>query len=294
MFYSNKFLFSRFLLSVVLVFSFGWVNASQFDKGLLWKVESPGGKTSHLFGTIHLDDPRVTTLPAPVKKAFDKSANVVLEIKMDASVLIKLSLAMMLTDGRTLESIVGKPLYQRTLQAMENYGMPEMVVAQMKPWAVATTLITPKPKTGIVLDMKLYQDAVSAGKQVDGLETPMEQLSVFDGMDEKLQIKMLKDALDQLPEISAMYKEMVQIYLERDLAKMVAMSDRYMKQSDSDLSDHFNEQVIVNRNHRMAERMQAHLKTGDAFIAVGTLHLPGKEGLLHLLQQKGYKLSRIY
>jgi uncharacterized protein YbaP (TraB family) len=294
MFYSNKFLFSRFLLSVVLILSVAWVNASQFDKGLLWQVESPSGKTSHLFGTIHLEDPRVTTLPAPVKKAFDESATVVLEMTMDASVLIKLSLTMMLTDGRNLESIVGKPLYQQVLRAMESYGMPEMVVAQMKPWAVATTLITPRPKTGVVLDMKLYQDAMSAGKQVDGLESAMEQLSVFDDMDEKLQIKMLKDALDQLPEMSAMYEEMLQIYLERDLAKMVSMSDRYMKQSDSELSDHFNEQIIVNRNHRMVERMQSNLKAGDAFIAVGTLHLPGEEGLLNLLQKKGYKLSRIY
>jgi uncharacterized protein YbaP (TraB family) len=113
-------------------------------------------------------------------------------------------------------------------------------------------------------------------------------------MDEKLQIKMLEDTLDHLSEINAMYKEMLQIYLDRDLGKMVAMNDRYMKMSDPELSSQFNDRVIVSRNHRMAERMESLLKEGKAFVAVGALHLPCEEGLLNLLSQRGYRVSRVY
>lgn len=290
----NKNLFARCLLFAVLIFAAVPVNADRFDKGLLWKVASPAGKTSYVFGTIHLEDSRVTNLPLQVQRAFDEASRITLEMTMDPAVLINMSLAMMLTDGRDLQAIVGETLYKRSVQAMESYGMPALVVAQMKPWAVATTLITPKPKTGIVLDLKLYQDATSAGKKVDGLETWSEQLDVFDRMDEKLQVKMLEDTLDHLAEINTMYQAMLQVYLDRDLGKMVSMNERYMEMSDPELSEQFNDRVIVDRNHRMVERMESRLKEGSAFIAVGALHLPGGEGVLNLLSQRGYRISRVY
>ena len=286
--------FNRYLLLVLLIVSFADANAGQFDKGLLWKIDSPDGKTSHLLGTIHLEDSRVTNLPVLVQRAFDRSSRVTLEITMDPAALISLSVAMMLTDGRDLRSVIGDRLYLRSIKALEDYGAAELVVAQMKPWAIATTLLTPKPKTGVVLDMKLYQEALAAGKQVDGLETAAEQLGVFDGMDEKLQIKMLQETLDQLPKIKGMYRELVEVYLQRDLAKMVALNDRYMDMSDRNLAEQFNQRVIVDRNHRMAERMESRLIKGNVFVAVGALHLPGKEGLLALLEKRGYKLTRIY
>jgi len=40
----------------------------------------------------------------------------------------------------------------------------------------------------------------------------------------------------------------------------------------------------------MAERMEPWLKQGGAFIAVGALHLPGEQGLIRLLRQRGYSV----
>jgi uncharacterized protein YbaP (TraB family) len=44
----------------------------------------------------------------------------------------------------------------------------------------------------------------------------------------------------------------------------------------------------------MADRMQPYLKQGKAFVAVGALHLPGEQGLLKLLEQRGYSVRVIY
>jgi uncharacterized protein YbaP (TraB family) len=41
----------------------------------------------------------------------------------------------------------------------------------------------------------------------------------------------------------------------------------------------------------MAQRAAPVLATGDAFIAVGALHLPGEEGLVELLRAQGYRLT---
>ena len=67
-----------------------------------------------------------------------------------------------------------------------------------------------------------------------------------------------------------------------------------MQQGDRRVAQLFTSQVVVNRNRRMLERMQPRLREGNAFIAVGALHLPGKDGLLTLLRNKGYRVSPVY
>ncbi len=53
----------------------------------------------------------------------------------------------------------------------------------------------------------------------------------------------------------------------------------------------FEKALLTDRNHVMAERAVPLLEKGNAFIAVGAMHLPGNEGLISLLKQKGYSLT---
>ena len=57
--------------------------AVKYTKGLLWKIESRGARSSYLFGTIHSDDRRVTALPEPVIKALDASNRFTMEAIID-------------------------------------------------------------------------------------------------------------------------------------------------------------------------------------------------------------------
>jgi hypothetical protein len=44
----------------------------------------------------------------------------------------------------------------------------------------------------------------------------------------------------------------------------------------------------------MVDRMQPFLDAGGAFIAIGAMHLPGDDGVLSLLANKGYEISAVY
>ena len=265
-----------------------------FTRGLLWRIEAADAEPSYLFGTIHSEDARVLALAPPVRQAFDGAHRICLEITLDAATLVTTSLAMMLTDGRTLKDIVGDDLYQKTVAALADYAVPEMVTAQLKPWAAATTLIMPKPVTGVVLDTAFYRDGVAAGKPVEGLETVAEQLQVFENVEERHQVTLLRDTVEHLPEVRADYEALLAAWLDRDLDRLVAIGDASLQRTDDDFFKSFKRTLIVDRNHRMDERMQPYLKTGGAFIAVGALHLPGKEGLLNLLEKRGYKVVRVW
>lgn len=268
--------------------------AGSFDKGICWKIEGKGAAPSYLFGTMHSEDPQITQLPGAVERAFERANGVTLEVVMDMQSLLAMSAAFMLTDGSTLESHVGPRLYRRTVKAMADHGQAEMVVAMMKPWAVAVTLMMPPSKTGMVLDLMLYQRAVAAGKPVTGLESPDEQMNVFDSMSKQDQLDLLKDALDHQKDMQQMLGALKKAYLSRDLKRMVEISDKSMHDSSSAIKERFSTQLIDERNHRMAERMQSQLLRGNEFIAVGALHLPGDQGLLNLLTERGYRLTRVY
>jgi len=279
---------------VVVTAAFGVLAGNRFDKGLLWKIEPDGGTPSYLFGTMHSDDPRVVQLPAPVQKAFEQAGSVTLEVELDPQSLTSLTAALLLADGSKLESLIGRDLYTRTVQAMNELGMPDAVVANMKPWAAAVTLMTPPNAGGAVLDQVLYEQALLAGKKVSGLETVAEQMALFDELSLKDQIDLLRETLDMLPDLAQMLQDVQAAYLDRNLKRLMEINEASMQGSKTQLAESFNQKVIIDRNYRMVARMKSRLQEGDHFIAVGALHLPGKEGLLTLLSGQGYRVSRIY
>jgi uncharacterized protein YbaP (TraB family) len=152
----------------------------------------------------------------------------------------------------------------------------------------------PASETGLVLDMMLYQSALEQGKSVHGLETVEEQLNVFEALSEKDQVLLLQDAVENFPELDALHAELLEAYKQRDLAGLMALGEAAMQAGDQQLADEFQQHLVVDRNHRMSDRMQVYLRQGEVFIAVGALHLPGEEGLLNLLEQQGFTVRRLY
>jgi uncharacterized protein YbaP (TraB family) len=63
---------------------------------------------------------------------------------------------------------------------------------------------------------------------------------------------------------------------------------------DPELVETFTTNLLDTRNTRMIERMQPQLAEGGAFVAVGALHLPGENGILKHLEDRGYRLTRLY
>ena len=282
-------------IAVVLLQLFTPLPASE-DKshGLLWEISKPGIEPAYLFGTIHSEDPEVLQLPQPVQQAIDRSHTVVLEMLLDTEAMMYSSTAMLMMDGRLLSDITGKALFRQAASAIRSRDIPEVVLERMKPWAAAVILSMPASETGLVLDMMLYQSALQQGKSVHGLETVQEQLNVFEALPEKNQVLLLQDAVDNFSGLDAMHSELLDAYKQRDLAGLMALNEASMHTGDQSLAAEFQQHLVVDRNHRMSERMQVYLRQGQVFIAVGALHLPGEEGLLNLLEQQGFTVRRLY
>ena len=83
-----KSIFNKILLSLVLI---GFVLSAQAtEKGLFWKLESPKGIVSYLFGTIHTDDNRVADISPSVVAAMNSVDTFMMEAgeNRDPSVML--------------------------------------------------------------------------------------------------------------------------------------------------------------------------------------------------------------
>ena len=267
-------------------------------QGLLWKIEGGGAAPSYLFGTIHLRDTRVTTLPGPVAEAIDATRSLSIEVLLNAAAKVRAMGRMMIIEGPKLDEILGAALFARVVDAAAPYGLNRNVVKHMQPWALWLLLGLPpdevKATSGLPLDEALQVDAMRRGKPVYGLETIDEQLDSVAGFTEHEHIALLASAVDDRPKVEAMIEQITRLYLARDIASIYDLMTAQSWNIERAVIDSVMERLIDFRNLRMTERMIARLDEGAAFVAVGAMHLPGERGMLRLLEQRGYTVSRVY
>jgi uncharacterized protein YbaP (TraB family) len=261
---------------------------SRSKSGLLWRIHAPGRQPSHLLGTIHSSDQRVTRLRAATSDALDRCDRFVMEMKLDTDAFMQFGTAMMLGPENDLKSLIGDRLFDRVVQAMADYGMPESVVRQLKPWAIIAVISMPQASGGQILDLVLYQRATGQGKPASGLESAAEQLAVFEGLSLQDQIELLDMTLKNLPSQTQAFEQLIEAYAADDLERLAAIAQLDHEQSRSASARRFMVRLNDDRNRRMVQRIIPYLEQGNSFIAVGALHLAGPRGILALLRQNGF------
>lgn len=272
--------------------SAGTVDPNQFDFGILWQIDNGFSAPSFLFGTMHVEDPRVTELPQPVMDAFNNSSSLTTEALLEMEQILLVGPELLLIDGSNLQELIGAELYLQVTSALSTRGLPSEMASVLRPWAVALFLSQPQSRSGMFLDRKLYHLAQQNGKPVFGLETMDEQLAVFKTMVLEDQIALLEETLAQLNMIPEVIERLTVAYLGRDLAKLTAIANEQF--TDTPVQQQLKQSLVIDRNVKMVDRMQARLEEGGAFVAIGALHLSGTDGVLSHLQRMGYSVKRVY
>jgi len=276
--------------------------------GLLWKVEKPGVAPSWLFGTMHVTDPRVTDLPSAAQTAFDAAGTAVIETidildpaKAQAALMAKPELTMF-TDGTTLDAFLDEDETRIIEAELARRGIPLALVSRMKPWMIAGLVALPacemaRKAEGVeFLDIKIASAARDQGKQLLGLESIGEQMAAMADLPMEFHVRGLVETIrlaDLMPDIMA---TMTDLYLQGEIAQiMPVILAAGPEELEEDASGYaaFEKRIVTMRNHVMADRASPILEAGNAFIAVGALHLPGEEGVVALLRDAGYTVTAV-
>lgn len=274
----------------------------------LWRIDGKGDQAfdvkQWLFGTMHLGDERLVTLPDSVEKALESADAIYCELEMDKMEQQQLRLVrkMVLPKGQTLRDRLPKDLYERLSDYVRGRGSNMLALKRMRIWAVNLNLaLMDAVKEGMTksLDVMIYKDAKAEDKEVGGLETMEEQLAAMADMSEEDHIKVLDQTLNYLEKLAAKetsyVRTMLEVYLTGDEARLMAMARESMG-DDEELVKRFMKPILVDRNVRMADRMAKMMSEHPEksyFFAVGAMHYPGKNGIVDLLRRKGYRIQRI-
>ena len=274
----------------------------------LWRVTTPNGRSSHLYGTMHVSDPAVVALSAEAQAAYDAAEIVVIETTdvlneqaAAASMMTRPDL-MSFTDGRSLLDFMDDADEAMLDTALRERGMSLAAVKSLKPWILLGVLAMPECELSArddFLDLALARGALDEGRPVEGLETAVEQLEAMASLPLQMHVDGLVDSAMLGERMDDVFRTMGLLYKEGRIGAIwpfiQAASAHLAPGSEMEEAAMvaFEEAVVTARNRTMAERAAPLLDAGSAFVAVGALHIPGEEGLVELLREAGYAVEPV-
>jgi uncharacterized protein YbaP (TraB family) len=246
-------------------------------------------------------DPRVLALPRSVRGALEKAEVLAPELSLDAGTQSVLATGISLPEGKTLSSVLPAGLYARLERFFSARGFELARLGTLKPIVLGAQLevldyaMSGRPP----LDQELIRIATEAGKSIEALEKPEEQVVIFDVLTLEEQIEVLDEGLARLEKVApgqpSAAEKMVRAYVAGDEKALWTESMAYVDPSDP-TDAKFLEAIFTRRDVRFAERIDARLGTRPArrqLFAIGALHLFGPEGVIARLEKRGRTLVRL-
>lgn len=271
---------------------------------LLWKVSGNGlSKSSYIFGTHHVAPVSVIDSVTGLTDALAGVDKVYGEIDMEAmtqpAVIGRMQQMMMAPEGHGLSTLLSAAQLDSLTAVMQEYAGP-MITAQMldmlTPAAVTTQLAMLKSMKAFPdfnpqaqLDTEMQTRARALGKEVGGLETVEFQLSKLFGKPLNEQAADLMKALRTDAQATASAVQLANAYRAGDLALMYQL----ITDPATGMDDEEAENLLFSRNRAWVEFLAGAFPTASLMIVVGAGHLAGKQGLIELLKQKGYKVTPV-
>ena len=265
----------------------------------LWRLKGPAA-TVYLAGSVHILKPSLYPLPIPYELAFAASDHLVVEVNLAAIDPVALQQKTMsyasLPAGERLEDIVPGPLLARLTQSLAAYGVPLAQVAAFKPAFLMNQIVLLRLSAlGYQGDWGVEQHFLrkAGSRNLLELETIDEQLSLLFDQPLDLQLQLLRDTLDQEPDIEPLVAGMIGAWLAGEDEEFMEMFEA--QSGDSELSRRFTEQLLDERNHGMAARVRDLVQNGEGtyFVLVGAAHLIGDKGIVALVRADGLRPERI-
>jgi uncharacterized protein YbaP (TraB family) len=261
----------------------------------LWQVDGPGGQRAWLLGTIH-------ALPNPISldsPAFDRAT-------AEATTLV-VEVAALEDDKRTalafhkLSAVASAPSLVARANESDRPALTRLMAEarleadsfnQMDTWAAALALsqaISARSgdNSGNGADRLVLREM--RGKPLAEFEGAERQLAIFDTLPETEQRDLLTAVIRSASTAREDGKRLQQAWLRGDIGELAALDHQGLL-ADPELR----EALLVDRNRAWMEQLVPMLKRGDKpLVAVGSLHMVGRDGLVAQLETQGYKVTRL-
>lgn len=257
------------------------------SQSLLWKISGNGcSQPSYLYGTIHITDQRVFEWQDFVYEVLEQCEAYAGEIELSMDNLMKAAGLLMLPDGQSLSNRFSQEDYQVLKEGVKSCSGFELALFdRLKPPALVSLCFSKKQPGDLeaTVDELLYQRAAESGKITYGIESVEEQAALLD----KIPDQYVLDYFRNLNQQATDFEMLIRAYRNADLDSIELL----IMQEESGAM--MNDELIRIRNHRMADRIIPMILRQSVFIAIGSGHLPGSEGVIALMRKEGFEVEPV-
>ncbi len=260
---------------------------------LLWQVTGNGLKQpSYFFGTMHILCAADATISPNFNKVINKVGQVYFEIDMDDLVQLVGGMgAMSMTDGKKLKDLYSEAEYEKVKAWFDDHGqLPFNMIESFKPLLLSSMVgeeaMACPQKDG--MEMRIMELAGKRKLDIKGLETMAFQAGILDSIPYEEQAKELLESIDSVGAQKKQMQQLVSEYKGQNLDSIDALT----KSEEGGVSKYL-DIMLYSRNRNWVQQFDAIAKTKSTLFAVGAGHLPGDQGVLNLLRQKGYTLTAL-
>lgn len=285
-------------------------DAAPFARGNFWRA-TRGDEVVTLLGTVHIDDPRLDAVTAATLPDLEAASVLLVEAGPEEQANLQKALAadpslMFITEGPTLAELLPEPDWRALKTAFSARGVPAFLGAKMQPAYVSMVLSIPPCATELMkgsgngLDQRLIARAQAEGIPVQALEPFDTVFKLIRAMPQDDQIDMLEMSIATEGQAADSFATLLQAYFTENARLMweftlwqSAQTPGMTPEKARAEAEQMDEMLMSGRNRTWIPVIEAASAKGPVFAAFGALHLAGQNGILALLQARGFTIKRL-
>ncbi len=266
---------------------------------LMWKVSSKTN-SAYVLGSIHLGDKSLYPLPSVIENAFAAASVLIVEVDMNKVDKLQLQQLMLASGSYPAGDDLFKHITPETrakLNAfLSGYGLPAEAFARFRPWMVGLNMMMmPMLKSGLNANqgIDMYFMNKAGNKRVEQLEDAEWQIKLLADLPESESDTSLSRFIDQAKVANETAAKMEKLW-SQGAADKIGDLLASLSAGESKEEKAFDRRLLEDRNPHMADRLEKCLQTTSesCFMVVGSAHVIGNEGIVKLLQARGYKVQQ--
>lgn len=261
----------------------------------VWVVRD-GDSEMVLFGSIHVLPPGLNWRPAVLDAGLKRADDLWFELPpgpaAEAEIARLAAATGILPVGQSLFTLLTPGDAEQLISAADSLGLDKTTLDRLEPWLAEVALAGAAYRAagadaehGVE---KSVETTAPATAQRRALETPAEQLRLFDQSPRAEQIASLNQTVRELREDPDGFNDLVRAWMAGDARTL----DREALDPLRKASPGVFRRLVTERNARWTVALDARLKgKGRTVVVVGVGHLVGADGLPARLRALGYSVT---
>lgn len=270
---------------------------------LLWKVSGNGlARPSYILGTHHMAPASMIDEIPGIDVAIEGCDIVVGEIEKDSLVgqeaQMRMAQSMIAPLDSTLDKLYTPDEYAIVEQVFNKYfgsmGVKLSQMKSLKPAAISTQLQAmqairyfPNFDANNLIDIAVQERANELGRPSAGLESLQEQIDLLFNAPLAEQAKGLLEACKQDDKFLEQSVALSEAYATQNLERIFTVMTESITGEDEEAID----ALLYDRNRAWVPKLVEMMPERACLVCVGAGHLPGPQGVLQLLRDRGYTVE---